>query len=89
MLYLIFGLWMLTFGLVAMQTKRQKEGGLARVEWKLDALLKKLEITLPDLAADPELLGLAKAGRKIEAIKRYRDITGAGLKEAKDFVERL
>jgi hypothetical protein len=29
------------------------------------------------------------AGRKIEAIKLYRDSTGAGLKEAKDFVDAL
>jgi hypothetical protein len=28
-------------------------------------------------------------GRKIEAIKLYRDATGAGLKEAKDAVEKL
>lgn len=29
------------------------------------------------------------AGRKIEAIKRYRDATGQGLKESKDFIEAL
>ncbi|QDU55207.1 ribosomal protein L7/L12 [Aeoliella mucimassa] len=29
------------------------------------------------------------AGRKIEAIKLYRDATGTGLKEAKDFVDTL
>ncbi len=29
------------------------------------------------------------AGRKIEAIKIYREATGKGLKEAKDFVEAL
>lgn len=29
------------------------------------------------------------AGRKIEAIKRYREHSGKGLKEAKDFVEAL
>ena len=28
-------------------------------------------------------------GRKIEAIKRYREATGAGLKEAKEAVERI
>jgi ribosomal protein L7/L12 len=35
------------------------------------------------------LLDLARAGRKIEAIKEYRQRTGAGLKEAKDAVEAL
>lgn len=29
------------------------------------------------------------AGRKIQAIKLYRERTGAGLKEAKDYVEAL
>jgi hypothetical protein len=29
------------------------------------------------------------AGRKIEAIKLYRDATGQGLKEAKEFIEEL
>lgn len=31
----------------------------------------------------------ALAGHKIEAIKLYRELTGAGLKEAKDYVESL
>jgi len=29
------------------------------------------------------------AGRKIEAIKRYRECTGQGLREAKDFIDSL
>jgi ribosomal protein L7/L12 len=29
------------------------------------------------------------AGRKIEAIKLYRDATGLGLKEAKEFIDKL
>jgi ribosomal protein L7/L12 len=41
-------------------------------------------------AAQPDdLLALAREGRTIEAIKRYRAQTGAGLKEAKDAVEVL
>jgi large subunit ribosomal protein L7/L12 len=32
---------------------------------------------------------LAMAGKKIEAIKLYREMTGAGLKEAKSFVDSL
>jgi ribosomal protein L7/L12 len=40
-------------------------------------------------AADPEVLRLVQAGQLIEAIKRYRELTGAGLKEAKDAVEGL
>jgi ribosomal protein L7/L12 len=32
---------------------------------------------------------LAQQGQKIEAIKRYRQLTGVGLKEAKEYVDRL
>lgn len=32
---------------------------------------------------------LARSGKKIEAVKRYREITGAGLKEAKGYVDKL
>jgi large subunit ribosomal protein L7/L12 len=38
---------------------------------------------------DNRVLALVRDGRKIEAIKLYRDLTGAGLKEAKDAVEAL
>jgi len=38
---------------------------------------------------DGRVLALLTDGRKIEAIKLYRDVTGAGLKEAKDAVESL
>jgi ribosomal protein L7/L12 len=36
-----------------------------------------------------EVHALAQRGQKIEAIKRYRQLTGVGLKEAKDYVDRL
>jgi ribosomal protein L7/L12 len=36
-----------------------------------------------------EVHALAQQGHKIEAIKRYRQLTGVGLKEAKDYVDRL
>jgi ribosomal protein L7/L12 len=38
---------------------------------------------------DPEVVALASQGKKIEAIKRYRELTGVGLAEAKDAVDRL
>jgi ribosomal protein L7/L12 len=43
----------------------------------------------PGLPQPDDLLSLAREGRKIEAIKLYREQTGAGLKEAKDAIERL
>ncbi len=36
-----------------------------------------------------QILNALIAGRKIEAIKLYREATGKGLKDAKDFIDRL
>jgi ribosomal protein L7/L12 len=41
----------------------------------------------PVLGPDATPEQLARAGQKIEAIKKYRELTGVGLKEAKDAVE--
>lgn len=38
---------------------------------------------------DREILDLVKQGNKIEAIKRTREFYGFGLKEAKEYVEKL
>lgn len=42
-----------------------------------------------DPAADPEIHRLVATGELIEAIKRYRTLTGAGLKEAKEAIEGM
>ncbi|MDA1360126.1 ribosomal protein L7/L12 [Glycomyces luteolus] len=65
---------------------------LARIERKLDLVMQHLEIR--DYAPpEPDPFGgvrdLVRQGRKIQAIKAYREITGVGLKEAKDAVERM
>lgn len=59
-----------------------------RLEAKRDALPEKPQMN-PGAGVDPQVLELARMGRKIEAIRRYRSITGAGLLEAREFVERL
>jgi hypothetical protein len=61
---------------------------LARIEKKLDMILKALDLSWRDPLAD-EVQALLKQGRKIEAIKLYRERTGAGLKEAKEAVESI
>jgi ribosomal protein L7/L12 len=43
----------------------------------------------PQPSADPEILRLMQAGNKIAAIKRYRELTGVGLAEAQQAVERI
>ncbi|MEQ1701687.1 MAG: hypothetical protein ABMA25_16380, partial [Ilumatobacteraceae bacterium] len=40
-------------------------------------------------AYQAEVIALMRAGKKIEAIKVFRDATGAGLRDAMDAVERL
>lgn len=61
---------------------------LKRIERKVDLLLRHLQLD-SDQGVDPKVLELMQAGRKIEAIKLYREQTGVGLKEAKDYVEGL
>ncbi len=36
-----------------------------------------------------EVVSLARAGKAIAAIKLYRELTGAGLREAKDVIDSL
>ena len=42
----------------------------------------------PDPATDPEIQDLLVKGNEIQAIKRYRELTGLGLAEAKEAIER-
>jgi ribosomal protein L7/L12 len=43
----------------------------------------------PDQGVSPEILDLVRRGRKVEAIKVYRQQTNAPLKQAKDFIDSL
>ena len=62
----------------------------SRSEAKIDLLLKHAGITYDPHANVPQgVVEALRAGRKIEAIRQYRMATGAGLKEAKEFVESL
>jgi hypothetical protein len=61
---------------------------LARLERKSDALLKASGIDLSSQML-PEIMELLRQGKKIEAIKLYRETTGAGLAEAKSRVEGI
>jgi hypothetical protein len=66
----------------------RRTAALWQIEAKVDLLLSHAGIefdpykTLPRQVADA-----IRRGEKILAIKAWREITGAGLKEAKDFVE--
>jgi ribosomal protein L7/L12 len=75
-------------GLSSSATERRLTRRLERMERKLDAIVVQLGVTVeePGLA---EVTALLREGKKIQAIKAYRENTGADLKEARDAVERL
>jgi Ribosomal protein L7/L12 C-terminal domain len=85
---LILGLALLII-LIGLQRGGGQQGiRLARLERKVDALLKKFEVN-PDAEVDADVLALVREGHRIEAIKRLRERTGVGLKEAKEYVDQL
>ncbi|MBC8115979.1 MAG: ribosomal protein L7/L12 [Candidatus Saccharimonas sp.] len=76
----------------AIKVLREATGaGLAEAKQAVEAIERGefLEAAGLDGDFEGELLRLLQAGRKIEAIKRYRERNPCGLKEAKDFVEAL
>ncbi|MEZ0093806.1 hypothetical protein [Streptacidiphilus sp. EB129] len=70
---------------------------LAAIEEKLDAIMAHLGLTgsqppvaswgPPDASAMPEVMEWITRGKLIMAIKRYREITGSGLRDAKEAVD--
>jgi hypothetical protein len=69
---------------------QRRIGVLFRIEAKLDLLLKQANIRFDPYADLPhEIAEAVRAGQKIKAIKLYRQNTGVGLKEAKDFIEEI
>ena len=63
---------------------------IARVEAKLDALLKGQGVNFdPYRDVPPGVREALDGGDAILAIKRFREATGAGLTESKDFVDEL
>jgi ribosomal protein L7/L12 len=80
---------------IGMLSKRmsQIEQRIAKVssmDAKLDLLLKHAGLEYDPYKNLPrEIVEAVQSGRKIEAIKRYREATAVGLKEAKDFIEEV
>jgi ribosomal protein L7/L12 len=68
----------------------KRVSAVSRLDAKLDLLLMHAGIEFdPYKHLPPEVMDAVQRGKKIEAIKRYRESTGAGLKEAKDFIEEV
>ena len=76
--------------ILRLASRERDSRSLSRLEGKLDALLKHQGIRFdPYSDLPPPVLDALRRGKKIEAIKEYRAATGAGLREAKEFVEEL
>lgn len=77
------------WGIMTIQSRiSQADQRVARVERKLDLVLEHLGLDGEDPRMG-EVVSLVRTDKKIQAIKVYREITGAGLKEAKEAVDRL
>ena len=76
-------------------TEAQITEAINRIEQRLDLIEETLSRLghghhRPDASGiPPDVLEFVRAGRKIEAIKRYRELTGVGLAQAREVIERL
>jgi ribosomal protein L7/L12 len=68
---------------------RQRVDKLERQVARLQDRLGMEDADEPDPWVSPEIVDLVQHGKKIQAIKLYRQQTGAGLKAAKDFIDSL
>ena len=65
---------------------------VATLERQVAFLMAHLGVTYheePDQGVSPEIVDLVRQGRKIQAIKLFRQETGADLRTAKEFVDSL
>ena len=68
----------------------QRIAKVSGIDAKLDLLLQHAGLKYDPYKNLPrELVEAVRSGRKIEAIKRYREASAVGLKEAKDFIEEV
>lgn len=75
-------------GMLGFTERRRRARQFARVEAKLDALMAHAGLTFdPFRGAAPEVRAALAEGDRILAIKRYREASGAGLREAKEAVD--
>jgi ribosomal protein L7/L12 len=84
----IAGLLMLTFSGALARRKTNTEARLAMIDRRLRLVMDHLGVAEPE-PETADIVAHLVAGRKIQAIKIYRDRTGAGLKEAKSAVEEM
>jgi len=85
----VIGLGFLTAALAGRDRRDHRTARqLAAVERKLDVIIAHLGVEVPE-PAHPAVVELLERGKKVAAIKAYREQTGADLVEAKTAVERM
>lgn len=88
-------IWAIIMGLAALMigissNVSQLRNDITRMNITLDKIAE--QIGVPNTVketTDVELKSLISEGKRIKAIKRYRMVTGVGLKEAKEYVDSL
>ena len=91
-LYLVIFCAVLALGLFGTRLSRieRRINKLSSLDAKLDLLLKHSGLEYdPYKNLPPKVVEAVQGGRKIEAIKCYREVTGVDLKEAKAFIEEV
>lgn len=68
--------------------RRAQQAAQAKLEAKIDLVMEHLGVVVPEPEGMPEVDALIRADQKVQAIKRYRELTGDGLAEAKAAVDR-
>ena len=82
----IIGLLLIIIGMLV-GSPNSSEFKIKHMDKKLDRIMEQLDIE--EINIDEELKELLSEGKKIPAIKRLREETGMGLKEAKEYVDNL
>ncbi|MEV0689308.1 hypothetical protein [Streptomyces sp. NPDC050388] len=76
-------------GIITVKVEISRAGRrAARLERKLDLVLEHLDLH-EEVPHREEIVALVREGKRIQAVKAYREATGAGLAEAKEAVDRL
>jgi ribosomal protein L7/L12 len=76
--------------LTRLSTIERRLNRLSRVDAKLDALLRHAGIAFDEFQdCPPDVRAAIDRNETVLAIKRYRQATGAGLKEAKEFIDEV
>jgi hypothetical protein len=87
---MVLGLILLVAIRIRLDDIQSRIAAVTRVEAKLDLLLKQANIEFDPYAyLSNDIVEALRANQKIEAIKLYRQVTGVGLKEEKEFIEEV